>query len=160
MSRLMVLGLGNALNGDSGLGFYAVRDLYREGWPQEVRFTHRAGMESSSISLEGYSNLLILDAFQNGKSPGTLYRYDHDELAQHRSCLRDQRLWEAITLAELLGNRIEVSLLGIEPAELEWEFTLSETLLGVYGQFLDSVRQELRILLDRPTAESPIAALD
>lgn len=160
MSRLMVLGLGNALNGDSGLGFYAVRDLYREGWPQEVRFRHRAGMENSSISLEGYSNLLILDALQNGNRPGTLFRYDHDELAQQRSCLRDQRLWEAITLAELLGNRIEVSLLGIEPAELEWDFKLSETLLGVYGQFLDSVRQELRLLLERPPAKCPIVTLD
>jgi hydrogenase maturation protease len=152
--------LGDALNGDRGLGFYAVRDLYREGWPQEVTFRHRAGQESSSISLEGYSNLLILDALRNGHSPGTLYRYNHDELAQHRSCLRDHRLWEAITLAELLGNRIQVSLLGIEPAELRWNFKLSETLLEVYGQFLDSVRQELRLLLQPPPVEAPIEALD
>ncbi len=159
MSNLMVLGLGNALNGDSGVGFYAVRDLYREGWPENVAFRHQTAIENGPFSLEGYSSLLILEAFQNGHSPGTLYRYGHEELIEHRSCLRDQRLWEAITLAELLGNPLQVSLLGIEPAELRWDFCLSETIREVYGQFLDKVRQELHQLLEHASIGSPVQPL-
>jgi hydrogenase maturation protease len=149
MSKLMVLGMGNILNHDGGLGIYAVRDLCRENWPKEVIFLDKRHLETNHGMplFQGQEFLLILDVLQAGYQPGTMYRLSIQELMEKEYFNNDGELWNMLTLSELLGERIKVVFLGLEPEKTDWELNLSPSLQKVYADYLESVRHELRALL-------------
>jgi len=67
MNRVLVLGVGNLILGDDGLGIHLVRHLQKHGgFPEHIDF-----MESEEIGLSildmasGYDTLLMVDAIQS-----------------------------------------------------------------------------------------------
>lgn len=147
MGKLMVLGLGDVLNQDKGLGIYAVRDLYRDGWPWEVVFVHSMRKKPGDFLLQDCKYLLILFAWRTGQSPGTLHRFTLQELARDRKSLQVPEIWDTLTLAQLMGQCIEVLLLGLEPEQTACDLYMSSTLQDAYPQFLNQARLEMRGML-------------
>jgi hydrogenase maturation protease len=82
MAETLVLGLGNILLGDEGLGVRVVERLIEQyEFPEGVRV-----MDGGTLGLdllpyvEGASRLLVIDAVQARKPPGTLVRMEGDEI--------------------------------------------------------------------------------
>ena len=82
MAETLVLGLGNILLGDEGVGVRVVERLLEQyEFPEGVRV-----MDGGTLGLdllpyvEGASRLLVLDAVQARKPPGTLVRMEGDEI--------------------------------------------------------------------------------
>ncbi len=146
MPRLMVLGVGDILKCDRGLGIYAVRDLYREGWSNQVDFVDESQI-NGSLSLRGYDSLLVLGGFEIGRAPGTMFRFTLEDLLGQKELFCSICFWEALTLAELSGQDIEVALLGVVPEQTGWDLSLSSSVNDVYPDFLHSVRCEMEALL-------------
>ncbi|MFW6388675.1 MAG: hydrogenase maturation protease, partial [Desulfohalobiaceae bacterium] len=143
----VVLGLGDLLSQDKGLGIYAVRDLYQDDWPQEVDFLHSMQKKPGEFELDGCEHLLVLDAWSTGQAPGTMHRCTMQELIRDRQALQASHIWEALTLAQLMGQSIDVLLMGLEPERTEWNLQLSPALQRAYPHFLSQVRQKMRELL-------------
>ncbi len=159
MAKLIVLGLGDVLSQDKGLGIYAVRDLYQDGWPEEVSFVHKM-QNGSEFLLQECEHLLVLDTWSTGKSPGTLHRCTLQDLVQERSFMHIPYLWDALTLAELMGQCIDVLLLGLEPENTAYDMQLSSTLQGAYPGFLYQARKEMCCMLQEigvQTRKLPVA---
>jgi hydrogenase maturation protease len=156
MSRLMVLGVGDILKCDKGLGIYAVRDLYREGWSNKVDFVDEAQI-NGGLSLQGYGSLLVLGGFDIGREPGTMFRFTLDDLLLQREMFSSVCFWEALTMAELCGQSIRVSLLGVVPQQIDWDVSLSSAVNDVYPAYLDSVRHEMEAILhDMDRGDTPV----
>ncbi len=149
MRGLMVLGMGDVLTQDSGLGIYAVRDLCQEGWPKEVMFLDKRHLEVNDVMhlLQEQEFLLILDVLKAGSGPGTMYRLSIQDLINKDYFHNDGKLWNSLFLSEIMGQKIKVVFLGLEPAKTNWELNLSSHLQSVYQQYLESVRNELRYML-------------
>ena len=82
MAETLVLGLGNILLGDEGLGVRVVERLLEQyEFPEGVRV-----MDGGTLGLdllpyvEEASRLLVIDAVQAGKPPGTLVRLEGHEV--------------------------------------------------------------------------------
>ncbi|MEF8824525.1 MAG: hydrogenase maturation protease [Desulfohalobiaceae bacterium] len=148
-TRIMVLGLGNALNGDDGLGFYAIRDLNREDWPADVRFVHRTEFEWNPLFFEGCQELLLLDTVCCGNEPGTVYVYDHEELQQYRASLRSPWILNAVAFSSVFSDELQMQLMGIEPEFRECRVCLTPTVSSVYSEFLQAARSGIHTMLDR-----------
>ena len=74
-TRLTVLGLGNELLGDDGVGVYVVRALRGEPLPDEVELVEgRTGGLSLVKLIEQAQALLVIDAAEMGAPVGT-YRW-------------------------------------------------------------------------------------
>src|SRR5262245_49018004 len=74
--RVLVAGVGNVLRGDDGFGVEVLRRLEREVGPEAgVRFFEGgiAGVGLVQQLLDGYDALVILDAFDRGAEPGTMF---------------------------------------------------------------------------------------
>ena len=74
--RVLIAGVGNVLRGDDGFGVEALRRLEREVGPGTgVRFFESgiAGVSLVQQLLDGYDALVILDAFDRGADPGTVF---------------------------------------------------------------------------------------
>jgi hydrogenase maturation protease len=72
---LLVVGCGNLLRGDDGVGPILVRHLWERGVPPGVRLVDggTAGMDVS-FQMRGARRVVIVDASTTGREPGTTYR--------------------------------------------------------------------------------------
>jgi hydrogenase maturation protease len=129
--RTVVLGLGNMLMADDGMGLAALARL-REEWcvPRHVELVDGGtwGMNLLHV-VEGADRVLIFDAITNGQEPGSLIRLEGDEIPRflsqkvspHQVDLRD-----VLALAELRGLLpTRIVALGIEPARVEMSTELT-----------------------------------
>lgn len=131
MNRSIVLGLGNILNRDEGLGVHAVRAL-------EARLGPGAGVEAldgGTIGLgllnmvEECEHLLILDAADARREPGALIELRRDEIPLYAGVKLSQH---QITFQEVLGlahmrGRLppKLHLIGVQPADMTLGLELS-----------------------------------
>lgn len=78
MNKLLVLGIGNMLLMDDGVGVFASQELMKEDWPEQVTI-REGGTFTQDIfySFKGYSHLLVLDVVHCGRQAG-------DPLPAHR----------------------------------------------------------------------------
>jgi hydrogenase maturation protease len=82
MAETLVLGLGNILLGDEGVGVRVIeRLLARYDFPERVRIMDGGTLGLDLLPyLEDASRLLVVDAVQARKAPGTLVRLVGDEV--------------------------------------------------------------------------------
>jgi hydrogenase maturation protease len=147
--RVVVIGLGNPLMGDDGLGL-AVLDELRSGsaLPPEVELVDGGTWGINLLPvIEDADELILIDAIDVGAAPGTFVRLEHDRLPRylatkispHQVDLRD-----VLGLAELRGTLpADTVALGLQPASVELRNALSDVLRCRVGELADGVVQEL-----------------
>ncbi|MHB8718277.1 MAG: hydrogenase maturation protease [Candidatus Dormibacteria bacterium] len=126
-SRVLVVGVGNALRGDDMFGVEVSRRLQLLDLPPGVRATETgiAGISLVQELMAGYDALLIIDAVSTGRPPGSLTLLE-PEVRDPASLSESQRLAFfadphqadpsiALTLARALGHLPpRVRVLGCE----------------------------------------------
>jgi hydrogenase maturation protease len=136
----VVIGVGNPLMGDDGVGLEALRRLTsRWRLPEEVEVIDGGTWGMNLLHLiEGAEGVVLLDAIRAGDAPGTLVRLDRDELPRmfvHKISPHQIDLQEVLALAELRGGLPErMVALGIEPERVELGVELSATVRGSLGE--------------------------
>lgn len=77
----LIVGCGNLLRSDDGVGPHLVRRLWDLGVPEGVRLADggTAGMDVA-FQMEGATELIIVDACRTGAPPGTLYEVPGEEV--------------------------------------------------------------------------------
>lgn len=154
---ILVLGMGNVLRGDDGIGVHAMRRLADEP-PEGVHFLELGtSLADSFFVLERYAHVVALDAVAGGEAPGTLYwlsREDFAGLAEQRLSLHDGDLLEALDLAALRGFRPKLAVAGMEPLRVnDWSLELSAPVRAAFPAYLDMVRTHLAELAEREGRE-------
>lgn len=147
MSRIMVLGLGNIVNQDKGLGICAVRDLYKEQWTTDVRFVDRRMLDDTPLDLHGVWGLVVLDAWQAGDPPGRLSRLSLKHVMARPFLVSEPALWRSLAVADFLGQGPRVVFWGLEAESTGCEIMLSTKVQRAYPGFLQAVREELLAMI-------------
>jgi hydrogenase maturation protease len=150
--RLLLLGVGNLLLSDEGLGIHALRYLAQNYiLPPSVELLDggTAGIELLSPIAKA-THLIILDAVQTKAPPGTVVQIPHADmpafvrtkLSSHQIGLAD--VLAAATLTDSLPSYI--TLLGLVPASLELGMGLTPVVATQLSQLANRVVQELTTL--------------
>ncbi len=131
MGKIVVLGVGNTILSDEGLGVKAVERL-REGYefPEEVELIDGGTLGIDLLYyLEGVRKLLILDAVSGGGKPGTLYKFKGEEVKgyfRRKVSMHELGIQEVLALMDVMDKPVEeIVVLGIEPASIELGTDLS-----------------------------------
>lgn len=153
--RMAVVGAGNLLLGDEGVGVHVVEALNKEYVPPFVTIVD-AGTALVDIlgSLRGYERILLVDALRAGGSPGSLYRFEMGQLQERAEkgqlvmSLHQSGLLEAVALARFRGlNPDSITIIGVEPESLQPGIELSETVSRRVPDVCHLVLEEIRSLL-------------
>ena len=144
MKRPLVLGVGNLLMGDEGIGVAAIRHLEQTGSADRADLVDGGTGGFHLLGLfRDYAHVILIDAAADGKAPGTVSlikpRFASDfppTLTAHDIGLKD-----LIESAALLGDLPKVDLITISigsPAamSLELSATVSGALPKVEAQVL------------------------
>jgi hydrogenase maturation protease len=163
--KVVVLGVGNTLRADEGIGVRVVEALERDYvLPGDVTAID-AGTSSMEM-LEDLSHLdflLVVDAIAAGKPPGTLVRLAGDEvpvffrrnLSPHGIGLSD-----VLAALEFMGAEPrETVIIGVQPVSLELSTELTPTVAERLPELVAQAVAELsaRGLVPVPRRESALA---
>lgn len=130
MTRTLVVGFGNELRADDGVGLAVVRRLAAAGLPDGVRVAE-VGIGGIALLHElqaGCDRLVIVDAVRRGGHPGTVYVLTPvlpapGQALDEHNALADAHFAEpyaALVLARSLGVLpAEISVVGIEAGETD-----------------------------------------
>lgn len=150
MAKLLVLGIGNSLLTDDGVGVFAAEALQKESWPEEVTIIEGGTFTQDIFYLfEGYDRLLVLDVIHAGHKPGTLYQLTEDDLISNekqRMSIHDIDMVDSLKMCELkCGSRPRMEILGMEPQDItSWNIGLSEPCQTVFEDFLSLARKAIQ----------------
>jgi hydrogenase maturation protease len=127
---LRIIGAGNLLRADDGLGVHVVRQLEALPWPAEVELLDvgTGGLDVVHL-LADATHVCLVDAMQLGGPPGTVYQFAREDVrfrsAAGQVSMHGFGLATALELGEKLGIRPELYLVGVEPECLDFAEGLS-----------------------------------
>jgi len=147
--RTVVLGIGNLIMQDEGVGVRVVEALERDHeLPEDV--TVLDGGTSSMEMLDELSHLdrlIVVDAINAGKPAGTLLRLEGDEVSSFfRTRLSPHQIGLPDVLAslEFMGAQPKRTvILGVQPQTMELGMELTPVVAARVPELVDRVLAEL-----------------
>ncbi len=145
----LVLGLGNILLKDDGIGVWLVRELQKKGHPPGVE-TWEGGTDLLTVPglLRGKTRLLVVDALRGGEEPGTLYRLSAEDFPGHElegkffSSLHDIGIPGLLRMPEMARWVCSWKIIGVEPQEIGPGYGLTDCLQAKLAEFGEIVWHE------------------
>jgi hydrogenase maturation protease len=146
--KVLILGIGNVILKDEGIGVHVVRALEEIELHPEVELIDGGTATMDLLSLiHKAERIIIVDALKAGGAPGTLYRCLPEELEDNSErpiSLHQVGLLDVLGMARQLGGSPAVVIIGVEPKEISWGLELTEELRAAVPKIVEAVYSELR----------------
>lgn len=143
--RTLVLGIGNLLLGDEGVGVHVARTLRQERLPEEVVVLDAGTAFLDALpEIERAERIVVVDAMQAGEAPGTVYRIPFEECAR-RENIASLHEFDMARILYMLGRETppEAVVFGVEPETIDWGTELSPAVQETMPALLDAIRNEI-----------------
>jgi hydrogenase maturation protease len=146
--QISILGLGNLMRTDDAAGMLAtgaIRDTGR--LPGEIQVIEGGTLGLDLLDkLYGTTHLLAIDAVDLGRIPGTLIRFDREDLAKlpiaksvHLLGFSD--LMDVLRLMD--ASPMEVVLLGVQPESTGWGTALTPAVERAQKELVDAALKQV-----------------
>jgi hydrogenase maturation protease len=150
--QVLVLGLGNPLRGDDGVGPRVIEELNRRGLPEGVTALD-GGTDGFDLLhvLAGWERAIIVDAADVGREPGQYVRFTPEEARLVESAdgfsLHNAGLAEVLALAKAVGQPLpELVIFGVQPEKIGWGEGLSPAVEAALPDIVNAVLNEINKL--------------
>jgi hydrogenase maturation protease len=143
--KKLILGVGNMLMGDDGVGVHAAMTLLRDGGTvgAEILEVGTAILDALPI-IEAADRIIVMDAVCAGGTPGSVYRIPLSECAENSSIASVHGL-SLVRILSLHGKKApDGVVLGVEPAYIGWSMSLSDCVEKALPVLLEAVNAEIR----------------
>jgi hydrogenase maturation protease len=147
---MTLLGIGNILQKDDGIGVYAATYLQKNFSFSPPIDIIDGGVEGINLFgvLERSQKLLILDTIELDDTPGSIYLIPSKELGGYglnSGGAHEIGVLQVLDMLELQGKALpEATVLGIVPHHITFEITLSPTLLDHFDAYIDVALKTIR----------------
>ncbi len=145
--RPAIIGVGNVLMGDDGVGVAAIELLRERGLDERAQLID-AGLAFSEVlcDLQPEQSIIIIDAARGGSPAGSVYRLDVSDLDGRSGAmsaavsLHEVGVLSALKM-ETLGGRefTDVTVFGVEPLDLRWREGLSAPVAEALERVVEAV---------------------
>lgn len=149
--RILLIGVGNILYTDEGVGVHALQELEREyEFSDNVTLMDGGTMGKLLMhALMDHDFVLVIDAVLGGEAPGSVYRLIDEGLRKSLGFKDSQHqvdFVDTLISCELIGNRPEAVVIGMEPEDwksmgTELSATCREKMPKFLGHVLDELQQ-------------------
>ncbi len=146
---ILVLGVGNILLSDEGVGVRVVEAMKEMKLPDNVELLDggTASLELLDI-ISNRKKVIIIDAVKGDGEPGTLYRFTPADIKVQGpmiSSLHQIGLLETLAVDKLLGGvPPDITIYGVEPKELGWGLDLSPEIKASVPRIIELIMGELQ----------------
>jgi hydrogenase maturation protease len=149
LPRIVVIGVGNLLQRDEGIGIHAIQALEKIDLPTDVKLVDGGTSPDLIAYTRAGDKMIIIDCAKAGGQPGDVYRFKPEDLKAGKGTLtsaHEMGVAENLNLMSLAGNKPkDVVIIGIEPAEIDWGMELSDTLKKRLPELIKVVLKEIDV---------------
>jgi hydrogenase maturation protease len=149
VDRVVVLGVGNLLLRDEGVGVHLIQKL------REMEIDKRVKLVDGGTSILDYipqaedvSKLIIVDAIRRGGKPGKTYRICVDDSllkeAKGMTSLHHLGVVETLAIARKMGELPHTVIIGIEPKDMGYGLELSPEIERKMAKMVNLILEEVR----------------
>jgi len=150
LEKTIILGIGNLLLKDEGVGIHAIRALEGRDLPPGVELIDggTAGFDLLPL-LEGADKIIVVDALRGGEPPGAVYRLTPADCQARQQdspvSLHDFGILEGIRALEIIEERApRVVIIGVEPGEIDWGWELTPEVAASLPAVVKLIEKELK----------------
>ena len=150
-TQIVVLGLGNILLRDEGVGVRVIEELQkRYDFSPSVKLIDGGTAGFGLVTeIEGCRKLLVVDAVKAGNEPGTVYKFKSGDITvtiPQTLSVHDLGFFEALEQWKMLGINPEVIFFGIEPEDMNsWGFDLTPSIQNKLPKLVALVIDQLQV---------------
>ena len=144
---ILVVGVGNILLGDEGVGVHVIRELKKLELPENVEVLD---MGVATFSLPSYlgerKKIILVDAVEGGGEVGEIYRILPEEIKKREQgflSLHEMSIASTLDTLQLEGIPRKIVILGVEVGEIKWGMELSSRLKEKLPQIAAPVLKEI-----------------
>jgi hydrogenase maturation protease len=148
--RILVLGIGNVLLHDEGVGVRVIERLQADyDFSENVELMDGGTLGMRLLDpIAQADHVIVVDAVRNGEPPGTVYYLDADFLATRvsfKNSLHEADLVDTLAYAEMLDKRPQAIIVGVEPQDISpWGLELTETVQAQLPEMVRRVLEEIK----------------
>jgi hydrogenase maturation protease len=150
-ASILILGVGNILMGDEGVGVRTVEAIKQIDLPANVEVID-GGTASIDIQefLRNRDKVIIIDAIQGGgEKPGTVYRFTPGDIRVKKpvyTSLHQVGLLESLAILEYSGEcPCDITIYGIEIEKPDWSLELSPEIAAVIPRLIKKILYEIKL---------------
>jgi hydrogenase maturation protease len=145
--RIVVIGVGNLLMKDEGVGIHVLQALQRIGLPPDIKLIDGGTSPDLIAYTKAGDKMIIIDAAKAGGEPGVIYRFRPEDLVVEKGMLTSAHelgVPQNLSLMSLLGNKpSETIIIGIETEEIGPGLELSAGLRQKLPEIVNVVLKEM-----------------
>jgi hydrogenase maturation protease len=146
---MVILGIGNVLQKDDGLGVYAatyLQENYTFSEPLKIIDGGTKGIHLLNL-LEENDHIVILDALGLEDSPGSIYAIPGREISGYglnNGGAHEIGILQCMDMMELQGKEVPLTMvIGMVPEEVTFAFGLSKTVENAFENYISVILQYL-----------------
>lgn len=149
MKNTVVIGIGNILLKDDGVGVYVIRQLENENLSSTIELVDggTSTLDTLSYFLE-YNKIIIVDCLKAGHKPGTIYKINPEDIKNYKKenlSIHDVQILDVVKMANMMGKFPEVVIFGIEPQVICLDTEMSENMKNKIPEIIKHIKVELSI---------------
>jgi len=145
----LVIGLGNILLKDEGVGVRCVEYLRSKGLDEGIKLVDGATFGFDLLEeMKGFEKVVIVDAVDMGKEPGYVASFDAEQIislsSSKKFSVHEIDLVDVIQVGKKIGyNFNNVRIVGIQPGEVSQGDSLSEIVTEKLSALTERVLKEI-----------------
>ena len=143
--RTLILGIGNLLLCDEGVGVHVARALQQEQLPENIVVLDVGTAFLDALpEIELADRIIIVDAMKADHAPGTIYRVPFDDCVKPE-VLASLHGFDLSRVISLTGRTSfpEVIVIGVEPARIDWGIELSPEIQEMIPSLIEALKIEI-----------------
>ena len=154
LPHIMVLGVGNEILQDEGVGIEVVKTLQSMKLPVNVEIVEggTGGLDLLKL-LEETDYLLIVDAVDARTQPGAIFRFKPDEVSvlppEYGMSFHQLGLFEIFSMAKILGEMPDTTIFAIQPASMTWGIGLTPEVAAKVPVVIEQILEEIAGINER-----------
>jgi len=153
--KRLIIGTGNILLSDEGVGIHIVRELQRQQTKDKEFFhnTEFIDVGTSSFDIISYINdgvtkVAIIDCMKaDGYLPGTIFKLTPDDLRKRQEekySLHQMELVDTLRMLSIIEKLPEILILGIVPEDInKFSTNLSDSVAEKFPVILNKIKKEI-----------------
>ncbi|MCP5005993.1 MAG: hydrogenase maturation protease [Planctomycetes bacterium] len=156
-NKTAVIGIGNLLLMDEGVGVHVINELGKHKLPGKVKiFDGGTGGLKLIDLMRDADNVIFIDAVETDRASGVFFTFKPDDVSlmyrEKKYSLHDTNLQDVIRMAEVLGKPPKMKIIGIRPKTIGYGMELSTELRNLMPDIINHVLNEIEEVCSIPTA--------
>jgi len=144
--QTVILGLGNELLGDEGVGVHAARFLQGEKLSSDTKVIEvGTAILNSMPEWEEADRIIVVDAMKGDGAPGSIYKISLEDCSGS-PCIASMHGFDIFRVLSLMGRKQPppVTVFGIEPELIHWSMSLSPNVAASLPFLISAVKVEIQ----------------